>query len=67
AAQWKVLDLVNLPNGQGAAGRGGRALLVSVGAARQGRVGASRLWLRLFWLSAPLTLVMGLHLAPHLA
>lgn len=39
---------------------------MSVGAARQGRVGASRLWLRLFWLSALLTLVMGATLAPHL-
>jgi len=39
---------------------------VSVGAARRDRAGTSRLWLRLFWLSALLMLALGITLVPHL-
>jgi hypothetical protein len=39
---------------------------VSTGAARQGKAGAARLWLRLFWLSTVLTLAVGATLVPHL-
>ena len=39
---------------------------MSTGAARQGRAGAARLWLRLFWLSTALTLAVGATLVPHL-
>lgn len=39
---------------------------MNTGAARQDRAGTSRLWLRLFWLSALLTLAVGATLVPHL-
>ena len=39
---------------------------MSTGAARPGRAGAARLWLRLFWLSTALTLAVGATLVPHL-
>ena len=39
---------------------------MSTGAARPGRAGAARLWLRLFWLSTVLTLAVGATLVPHL-
>lgn len=39
---------------------------MSTGAARPGRAGAARLWLRLFWLCALLTLAVGATLVPHL-
>ena len=39
---------------------------MKTGAARQNRAGASCLWLRLFWISALLTLAVGATLAPHL-
>lgn len=39
---------------------------MSTGAARPSRAGAARLWLRLFWLSALLTLAAGATLVPHL-
>ncbi len=39
---------------------------MNIDRARQSRAGQSRLWLRLFWLSALLTLAVGATLVPHL-